>query len=153
MDKVNVVIPKEMFTIGEFIQNNLPGIVAVNSSLKEFRYKNVFAWHLSIVVQLEELIENGMPSQNEIKLIDKFEDSLNVLVGNNANNKKNALFFARVTWNQTVELIWRVHNPEQVNFNLQELINSKKYQRVFNYRIDPDLEWNLTKWYLDNFTS
>jgi hypothetical protein len=73
MKEYNVVIPEEYYTIFSFIQEDLPGVASINSSLKAFEPKKVFAWHCSIMVQLNDLAENGMPSKSEIKILEDFE--------------------------------------------------------------------------------
>lgn len=146
-----VFIPEEEYSVGEFVQDNLPGIAAVNISLCNFEPKVVFSWHLSILIQLEDLIENGMPSESEVMLIDDFEDKLDEILKGPSSKKVNALFFARITWNKTMELIWRVYDPEVANPELQKIIEHKAHPRLFDYRIDHDPEWKLTEWHLKNF--
>ena len=145
-----VIIPEENYLIIEFIQEDLPGIASVNISLKDFEPKLVFTWHLSIMIQLEKLINNGMPAPEEVELIDRFEKKLDKIFKGFDSKKPNAIFLARVTWNNRIELIWRVFDAELANNEIQNIINKKKHPRPFDYRIDPDDEWKLTDWYLNN---
>jgi len=48
-------------------------------------------------------------------------------------------------WNKTPELIWRVYDPEISNSFLQEIILPNSSPRQFDYRIDPDDNWELAK--------
>lgn len=142
-----VFISKEYYQILKFKQEDLPGIAVVNTSLKNFEPKEVFSWHCSIMLNCEDLIENGMPSKKEVEVLNEFGDFLDCKV-KGEKIKPNGLFLARITWNETRELIWRVHNPEICNEFLSKLIIENKYPREFNYRIDEDIDWKLAEWHL-----
>ena len=146
----SVTIPDEHFKILEFKQEGSPGIAVINHSLTHFEPKEVFAWHCSIMLQCENLIENEMPSTHEIEILDKFENYLNEKIRGDNKNKPNGLFLARITWNRTRELIWRIYNPELTNNFLTDIIKRRDYLRSFDYRIDPDKEWHLAEWHLKN---
>ena len=60
-----------------------------------------------------------------------------------------ALFLARITWNKTRELIYRVYEPEPCHQYLTRMINKKTSPRAFDYRIDNDPEWKLAEWHLN----
>jgi len=148
MTDYRVVIPDERFRVVEFQQDCLPGIAVINESLAKFEPKLVFAWHLSVMLQFDDLIENGMPSNAEREIIDPFGDVLGATFRGDNPDKPNALFLARITWNKTREVIYRVYDPKPANQYLANLIEAKTYPRHFDYRIDPDPEWKLAKWHL-----
>lgn len=150
MKKYRVIIPEEECQVLEFIQEEMPGVAAINSALKKFEPKIVFSWHLSIMLDLEDLIANGMPSQDERKLIDKYGDMLDRDIKGPDLKKPNALFLARITWNKTRELIWRVHDPEIANNYLKKIIKDKSFPRPFDYRMDKDDNWELAEWCLQD---
>ena len=128
------------------------GIAVINIKLRDFQPKEVFIWHCSIMVELNEVNEEGLPSAKELAIIDGFEDRLDSKIKEGEEEEKpNALFLGRITWNGTRELIWRVYNPERTNNYLQKLINNNDHVRPFEYRIDKDDEWELTKWHLKTF--
>lgn len=145
-----VLIPEEEYQIIEFKQENLPGIGVVNLSLIEFEPKEVFSWHCSIMIDFENLIENGMPTNKDVLNAEKFEDFLSENIKGADKEKPNALFLARITWNETRELIWRVYNAKIVNDFLEKIIEEKKYPFQFDYRIDDDEEWKLAEWHLQS---
>lgn len=151
MKQFRVVIPKEKYSIIEFIQEGLPGVGVINSALKTFEPKEVFSWHLSILIDLENMIENGMPSAAEREVIDPLGEKLNALIKGANPEKPNALFLARITWNKTRELIWRVYQPDIANQELQNIIENNSSPRGFDYRMDEDTEWQLAQWHLNNF--
>ena len=146
-----VEIPDEHYDLLNFRQDDLPGVAVINSALKSFEPKIVFSWHLSIMIDLEDVIENGMPSQQEVEIIDKYGDVLDNDIKGPNKSKPNALFLARITWNKTCELIWRVYDPEIVNKFLQQIIADDSSPRQFDYRIDPDDEWKLAEWHLTDW--
>jgi hypothetical protein len=148
VEEYRVIIPDDDFRIVEFRQENLPGIAVLNSALIDFEPKIVFAWHLSLMLQCEDLILNGMPSKAERDVIDPFGDALDAIFKGDDSDKPNSLFLARITWNESRELIYRVFNPEPANEYLQKLIASHDYPRPFDFRIDHDPEWNLAAWHL-----
>lgn len=148
MSEFKVLIPDENYSILDFRQDELPGIAVVNTALRAFEPKEVFAWHLSIMVQLEEMVENGMPSKSEVAIIDDFGDYLDEKIKGENKEKPNALFLARITWNSTRELIWRVYDPEIADEFLKDLINNGNPIRGFDYRMEEDEEWKLTEWHL-----
>ena len=97
------------------------------------------------------LNENGMPSRQEVEVIDSFGDELDEAIKGPDLEKPNALFLVRITWNGTRELIWRVFDPEVANSYLQEILNSNNYVRPFDYRMEEDESWELTKWHLKEY--
>jgi|SRR5215217_1349256 len=145
-----VLIPDEEYQIIEFKQEDLPAVGVVNLSLIEFEPKEVFSWHCSIMINFENFIENGMPANNDVLIAEKFEDFLSENIKGADKEKPNALFLARITWNETRELIWRVYNAKIVNEFLEKIIDEKKYPFQFDYRIDDDEEWKLAEWHLQS---
>ena len=153
MQEFRVLIPEENYTIVNFNQEDLPAVMVINSSLLEFEPKEVFDWHLSLIINFETLIENGMPAQTETDLIIPFEEYIDTHLKGNDKDKPNALFFGRITWNGTRELIYKIHNPKIANEVLQKIINDKTYPREFDYTINFDKNWKLHKWHLDTVKS
>src|SRR4051812_22927600 len=140
MSEVCVIFPQENWVLVDFRQNDMPGVAMVNRGLKKLEPKKVFQWHFSIMIQLSDMVENGMPSQAERDVVDPFGDMLDQRI-KGEETKPNALFLARITWNSTRELIWRVYDPEPVDAVLKEMIAAKSQPREFDYRIDPDPDW------------
>ena len=132
----------------EFVQDDLPGVAYINRSLIHFQPKEVFSWHLSIMLDIEDTVENGMPSRKERELLNEFGEVLDNNIKGKDKEKLNALFLARITWNKTRELIWRVYDPKPANKYLQQLISDNSLSRPFDYRIDADKDWNLAEWLL-----
>lgn len=138
MQEFRVLIPDEHYSILNFRQEGLPGVAVVNFALRDFEPKEVFSWHLSIMVQLEDLIENGMPSKSELEIVDSLGDFLDEKIKGDNIEKPNALFLARITWNGTRELIWRVFDPEISDSFLKAFIGKANPSREFDYRMEDD---------------
>jgi len=148
MTDFKVIIPDEHYQVLNFVQDDLPGIAIINSALKTFQPKEVFNWHLSIMLDFEDIVDNGMPSKNEQHVIDKFGDFLDASIKGKDTNKPNALFLARITWNKTRELIWRVYDPKESYRFLKQIISDNSSPRPFDYRMEADNEWKLAEWHL-----
>ena len=147
-NEVRVIFPEEVFSTMEFTQQNKPGIGVVTSSLKEFKQRDIFPWHLSVVLYYDDLIENGMPSIKERQETDQFCNHLEELLKGEDSNKPNGLFLGRFTWNATRELIWKIHNPEIADQEMKKIIDTEDHPRPFDYKMDPDPKWELSKWHL-----
>ena len=147
MDKIEyrVEIPEEEYSVMEWEESELPCVAMINSALKDFEPKIVFSWHLVVEIDLHELIDNGMPSQEEREIVDPFCDQLDKEIKFGGN----ALFLARETWNGLRTYIWRVYSPEIANEHLKYLLEYKKYPRPFEYRMEQDKEWEKAQWYVD----
>ncbi|MFN8254961.1 MAG: DUF695 domain-containing protein [Bacteroidales bacterium] len=150
MKEYRVVIPEEKYQVIEFVQETVSGVAIINSNLKKFEFKKVFAWHCSIWINLENSKKNGMPTTKETEIIKNFSDKLDKKIKGEDKEKPNALFLAKITWNESCEIIWRVFDPEITNIFLKELIDKKEFIRKFDYRIDHDEEWKLADWHLGN---
>ena len=148
MKEYRVIIPDEKPRIIEFVQEDIPGVAYVNRSLIGFQPKEVFGWHLTVMFHFVDTIENGMPSTKERELLDEIGELFDTNIKGPDKEKPNALFLARITWNSTRELIWRVYEPELAHKYLQQVIEDNSSPVWFDYRIDPDKEWKLAEWHL-----
>ncbi|MFA5619377.1 MAG: DUF695 domain-containing protein [Weeksellaceae bacterium] len=144
---IKVLIPDENYQIMEFNQEEKYGIAVINTALQDDDLKEVFSWNCSIMLELENTTKNGMPIEDEFSILEDFEKYLDDNIKGENKEKPNALFFGRVTWNSTRQLIWKVYEPKISNDFLQELIESENYPFEFDYRIEEDDKWELTKWY------
>jgi hypothetical protein len=142
-----VTIPEEVFAILEWQDEGLPAVCVVNQALANFEPKVVFAWHLSIILTCEQLAEKGMPTQHEKEILDQFGDDLD----DHLKADGNALFLARITWNGTRQLLYRVYDPEVTNEYLMGIIKPKSYVREFDFRMEHDDAWKYAKYYLSHW--
>ena len=142
-NQVHIDLPEDSYSILEWDQEGLPCVCVLNTALRNFEHKKIFGWHLSLIIDFEEIIDNGMPSEKEREIVDPFCDKLeeDIKVGGNA------LFIVRETWNKTRRLVWRVYDPEIADQHLKYIINNHKHPRQFDYHMVQDLEWEQVEWY------
>ena len=143
-NEIRVVLPEDSYTLIEYQQEDLPCVAMVNSGLLGFEHKAIFRWHLSVIIDFEDIIEKGMPSEEEREIVDPFCDQLEEEIKAGGN----ALFLVRETWNQTRRLAWMVYDPEIANQHLQYIIEHHRHPRPFDYRMEEDIEWKQPEWYL-----
>ncbi len=143
-NEVRVVLPEDSYTLIEYQQEDLPCVAMVNSGLLGFEHKAIFRWHLSVIIDFEDIIEKGMPSEEEREIVDPFCDQLEQEIKAGGN----ALFLVRETWNKTRRLAWMVYDPEIANQHLQYIIEHHRHPRPFDYRMEEDIEWKQPEWYL-----
>jgi Family of unknown function (DUF695) len=148
MKQYEVMLPEERLTIVDFVQEKMPGVAAINRELRKWEPKAVFQWHLSVMLHCRDLAANGMPSKDEQRVLDDFGNHVHQLFIADS-EKPNALFLARITWNATRELIYRVYDPEPIHNELTSIIEKESAARPFDYRIDDDPEWKLANWHLN----
>ena len=74
--------------------------------------------------------------EDDISELENFEHYLNEKLKGNNKDKPNAIFFGRVKWNATRQLIWKVYQPKISNNFLVALIESENYPFEFDYRIE-----------------
>ena len=145
-EKVKITLPKDDYSIIEFSQDDKPGLMTVNAALKDFADKNPFAWHLSLMIILEETVKDNMPSQAEQQVLVEFEEKLDQVLRANGN----AVYLASITQDGQREVIWRVYNPEIANDYLHDLIEAEDHPRPFEFTLEQDITWNKAKFPLDS---
>ncbi len=148
MKDIKVVIPDETLTVIEFRQDQHRGLAEINTALRDFKPKEVFSWHLSLLFEIHDTDKEGLLSSHEEEAINKLKAQFDKKFRGQDLTKPNALFLAIIEWNATVELIWRVYNPEPIYSYLNRLLESKNYDYSFNFRIDNDPSWKLAEWHL-----
>ncbi len=144
-NEIRIVLPEEEYALMEWKQEGLPCIGMLNSALKDFEHKEIFGWHLSLIIYFEDLIDNGMPSEEEREIVDPFCDKLDEEIKAGGN----ALFFVRETWNKTRRLVWRVYDPEIAHQHLQFIVDHHYHPRPFEWHTEQDQQWKQAEWYLD----
>lgn len=147
--EVKVTIPEPEYRIIEFEENSIKGNALVNISLRAFEGKEIFRWHLSLQLIFDSTDEEGNPigdkAEETTQLIQKITQKLT-----GDPSKPNGVFLARVNWNNSRELVWRVFDPQKAHDGLQELVAEVTGEEPFAYRIDHDQEWNFAMWFLNN---
>ena len=122
----------------------LPVVLVVNSTLVHFEPKDKFPWHLSIIIDVQDLAERGMPTSKESELLTTLSEQMDYELTKDGN----ALFFVRQTWNGHKQLLFRVMDPKLTDTTLKSLLSTHNI-REWEYRMDHDGDWNLAKIYFD----
>ena len=125
-------------------RDGLPAVIVVNESFAKQHVRADYPWHLSIILKPQEFGDNGMPASTEGIVLFEEGDRIEGAVVETGK----ARFLARITWNNTRRLLFRVSDPEPVNAALQRLISEKREAREWEYRMWEDPEWNEGKWFV-----
>lgn len=136
---VRIVLPEARYTLFETGTAELPELVFVNASLRGFRHREIFPWHLRATIEAAALADRGMPAPEEYDVLHQVAESIGRAVEGD-----NALPLARSTWNGVRELVFRVHDPEIANEALQRLLEGENL-RPWEFRMDHDPEWALAE--------
>lgn len=143
MPEVRIVVPEAHLTLFNATREGLPEVIVVNDALLSFPHSEIFPWYLKVTLEASELIENGMPSPAESKLLFEIGDEIEALVlsGRTDHAGMNALFLARSTWNALRELRFQIHDPEIAHSALQRLLKSREWARAWEYEMLSDPTW------------
>jgi len=142
----NVKIPEEKFVVVESSADSKPAIIAVNTSLRKFKHKELYGWTCSLVIKFKDTTMDGMPTTDESNYVfDYIEELDRAIKGDSI--QPNAIYLAKITWNGTCEVIWQVKDPKVVHEYLGGIIKNKTYPRELDYRIEFDKEWEKVSVY------
>lgn len=147
MAEYKVDMPLDNLEMVEWVDEGLPAIALVNRNLADFKDQKVFGWHLSIIIDLDDLDSRELPTDDEIKVLESFSKRID----DNIRVKNNALYLASVTKRGTRQLIYRVYDPVVSDDFLQSMINAEDHARPFDYRIEQDPVWKQAEFFLKPF--
>ncbi len=143
----DVEIPKEEHGSLHWEEHKMPANCSVNKALAHFKHKEVFGWHLAIVIECEEQLTTGQPTPEEKELIDRYCGEL----ASHLTKENNALFLAKSMWNGCYNLFFRVFDPYVSDDYLKSVIENASNPRELEYHMEQDKEWKFTKHYLTPF--
>jgi hypothetical protein len=135
------MIPKPHYSLINTSRGDDPAVVVVNTSLRAFEQSTLFAWHLKITVECLHITESGMPTADELPILETMEDRVTALLQAN----DNAAFFARVTCRGVRELVYRVQEPDRANELLQSLVDEESSGREWDFHMEFDPGWMLAQ--------
>ena len=137
--------PAPFYALINTILGEDPAVVVVNTALRSFAGRDAFPWHLRIGIACRELGDNGMPAPEELEEVTRLEGQLESSIGADGN----AVFLARITARGERVLLYRVHDPEEANDRLQELLAAPAQLREWEFQMEYDLDWALAQPELD----
>lgn len=135
------MIPEPYYSLINTSRGSDPAVVVVNSALRAFEDREAFPWHLKIAIACKLIGANGMPTVEEIEVLNRLEDKVSKLL----QSKNNALFLARITCRGERGLVYRVNDPEVASKTLEKLISAPSQLREWEYRMEQDLHWELAQ--------
>jgi len=135
------MIQKPYYTLINTSKGKDPAVVVVNSALRGFEHRDVYAWHLKMTIDCKYVERNGMPTAREVAALEQLEDEnfASILA------EQNAVFLARVTCRGRRELMYRIHDPGPANEVLQKLVSQPNPSREWDYRMEYDPGWALAQ--------
>ncbi len=138
--------PKERFSILKATDQN-GGLIFItaNTAYKDYRFKSDYPWFLRIEIQTKDKNENGHPTSDEARLLNRLEDLID------AELKKicTSHYIARTTSNGSRELLYYVDDPEKANPALQRLVCDPNPIRPFEYKMEEDKDWGKVDYFLN----
>ncbi len=140
---VVVSIPEPIYTLFNSKRAGMAEVIVVNEALLSFVHAEIFPWFLCVTLEARELVEDGMPAPSESELLFQIGDEIEgIVLGNpTESGAKNALFLSRSTWNGLRQLLFYVHDPEITHLALQSLLESRSWERAWDYRMEDDSLW------------
>lgn len=139
---ITVDIPDPHYLLFDTARDGMPAVVVVNESALTFAGREVFPWHLEIVIRARKTAKRGMPAPAERVVLDGVSDALEGLLDESKTppGSMNALFLARVTCDSKRELLYRVHDPEVANAVLQRAV-AEHAEREWAFTMAADEGW------------
>ncbi|MEO6525758.1 MAG: DUF695 domain-containing protein [Gemmatimonadaceae bacterium] len=137
--------PREKVVILQLESDGMPEVWLVNQYLDRCVERAELTWHLSIIIEMQDVHENvGFPTTEEQTLLTALRETIETSL----EAKENALFLGSVTRQGTRQLLYRVRDPERANAFLSALVADPAAVRPMEYRMEQDVEWALAERYL-----
>jgi hypothetical protein len=140
----DVTVPEESFVALQAESDGLPDIRLVNQALDALSPKAAFGWHLSIIIDMAEHSEHGLPTKAEQAVLARLAEGFR----SHLQADGNAVLLASITWNGTRQLVFRVRDPERANAYLTSVVESAPPVRQLEFRMEADPAWALAEQYL-----
>ncbi len=137
--------PSEDLVFLQLKTEGLPEVWLINRALDGSAEQGAFPWHLSIIIEMEDVYDVGIPTKGEQQLLTKLREELEA----NLKANDNAHFLASITWNGTRQLLYRVRDPEIANAYLTGVVGNPSVVRPMEYQMEKDAEWVHAATYLD----
>ena len=139
--QITIEYPEPLYSIFKTSRGDLPAIVVVNATLREFAHRDIFPWHLSVIIEPQELAERGMLTNEECTVVDAVGDEIEAAITGN----RNGLFLARETSKGERELSFRVHDPGIADNSLRQIIARGSQKREWEFLMKEDAGWTLAE--------
>lgn len=121
-----------------------PDLWVISLSLSVPDLRPVYAWNLSIVLDLEQISPEGLPGIQEQLVLKSIEETFIL----NLSRDGTALYVASSTWNQSRELIYLIRDAEAAQENLRRIVEANAIARRYTFSIDHDPDWTHVEKYI-----
>ena len=140
----------DAYALLESQREGYPLLMTVNTVIDDIYPKAIYGYMCEIVMELENVTEVKLPTDDELKEVAAFEDEIiaNVIVNPDTPNVRIAGW---ISWNGQRELYLRVNDPEIVGDYLEKLSKSDDYARPFSFIVQEDKDWKETDWLQEEF--
>lgn len=152
MGNERIIPPQERFTAVDLRIDGKPFVGVLSEGLSDFSHKQVFGWYLSLIIDYERTVGEGMPDKDDTLKMQTFSEALTKGLSGDPDHP-NALFLGRITGDGYTQIIWYVNNPDTADRYLKELIDSKNYLFDFEYEMTYDPEWSEAGYWLQPLTT
>ena len=138
-------VPKDSLIAVQGITDGLPHVWVVNQALDRFPGKAEYAWHLSIIIDMAEQAQLGLPTKAEQQVLGQLADDMRT----HLQARDNALFVLSGTWNGERQLVFRVRDPDRAQVYLKSLVDAVAPVRQLEYLMEQDTTWALAEKYFE----
>jgi hypothetical protein len=137
------IFPNEDFAVIDAKIDDKPAIGSFNFAYKNYSKKAEYPWCLKIAIELDSinLLENGLPTNEESAVANKLEDELLSEI------KKitTAHYIGHLFNDGFLDVYIYLEKPEKVNAYLQAQTNKKNLIRGIGFEIQKDAAWSYAK--------
>jgi len=133
------IYPGELFEFSEISDDNtFIGFSVVNKSYDNYPNKKYFPWCIQVTLELVEVDESEMPSENESQVLNQLEDKIQAFIS----VKHNTHFIGRITQNGFRDLIFYIDQPRFDHESTNTFFDQIQQKRKVNFNMEMDVDWN-----------
>lgn len=134
--KVKLLCPEEeLEDLKTFTHEDKPYGGKVNVNLRNYPTRNLLGWCCKVTVPLQEMDENGLPTEKEKKDLWDLISSIDLSLRLRSADMPYPLIVGFVEGNNACNIYWMVRNPEDTGKVLGKLKPGRKLQ--YSMRQDP----------------
>lgn len=109
----------------------------VNVSLRNYQKRNLLRWCCQVTVPIEEMDEQGLPTEKEKKILWDLIDSIDSSLRLKCTDVPYPLIVGFVEGNNVCSIYWMVSNPEDTG----KVLGKLKLERKLQYTMRQDPFW------------
>ena len=121
----------------------------INENAIDIAQKNDFRWYCEVTTWLEETTDDGLPTADERRVLDKLEEILDYIVKGPDLDNPEGVYIGHGVGNGRMVSAWMVRYSEKVSEKFKAYIHADRYLRNFEFRIEEDPQWNTVNRMLD----